>query len=54
MVGKISLVSLRFTDMSSDVDVIHPTCPSLGKVKFGSDKVTSRTVTVTAEVVTTS
>ena len=32
MVGKISQVSLRFIDMSSDVNVVHPTCPSLGKV----------------------
>ena len=52
--GKISQVSLRFADMSSDVDVVHPTCPSLGKVKFGSGKVTSWSVTVTAEAVTTS
>ena len=52
--GKISRVSLRFADMSSDVDVVHPMCPSLGKVKFGLDKVTSRSVTVTAEAVTTS
>ena len=52
--GKISQVSLRYADMSSDVDVIHPTYPSLGKVKFDSSKVTSRTVTVTAEAVTTS
>ena len=54
VVDKISQVSLRFADMSSDVDVIHPTCPSLDKVKFGSGKVTSWSVTVTAEVVTTS
>ena len=52
--GKISQVSLRFARMSSDVDVIHPTCPSLGKVKFGLGKVTSRSVTITAEAVTTS
>ena len=44
MAGKISQVSLRFADMSSDVDVVHPTCPSLGKVKFGSGKVTSQTI----------
>ena len=54
MAGKISQVSLRFADMSSDVDVVHPTYPNLGKVKFGSGKVTSRSVTVTAEAVTTS
>ena len=54
MAGKISQISLRFADMSSDVDVVHPTCPSLGKVKFGSGKVTSRTVTVTEEAVTRS
>ena len=35
---KFSQVSFCFTDMSSDVDVIHPTCPSLGKVNFGLDK----------------
>ena len=53
--GKISQVSLRFADMSSDMNVIlHPTCPSLDKVNFGLDKVTSRSVTVTAEAVTTS
>ena len=54
MAGKISQVSLRFADMSSDVDVVHPTCPSLGKVNFGLYKVNSRSVTVTAEAVTTS
>ena len=54
MAGKISQVSLRFANMSSDVDIVHPMCPSLGKVKFGSGKITSRTVTVTAEAVTTS
>ena len=54
MAGKISQVSLRFADMSSDVDVVHPTCPSLDKEKFGSDKVTSRSITVMAEAVTTS
>ena len=47
--GKISQVSLRFADMSSDVDVVHSTCPSLGKVNFGLDKVTSQSITVTAE-----
>ena len=52
--GKISQISLRFVDMSSDVDVVHPTCPSLGKIKFGSGKVTSRSVTVRAEAVTMS
>ena len=52
--SKIFQVSLRFVDMSSDVDVVYPTYPSLGKVKFGLGKVTSRTVTVTAEAVTTS
>ena len=52
--GKISQVSLRFADMSSDVNVVHPTCPSLGKVKFGSGKVTFRSITVTTEAVTTS
>ena len=52
--GKISLVSLRFADMSSDVDIVHSTCHSLSKVNFGLDKVTSRSVTVTAEAVTTS
>ena len=45
--------------MSSNVDILHPTCPSLGKVNFGLgkvnfglgkvnfglDKVTSRSVT---------
>ena len=54
VVGKISKISLRFADMSSDVDVVHPTCPSLGKVKFDSGKVTSRSITVMAEAVTTS
>ena len=52
--GKISQVSLQFANMSSDVDVVHPTCPNLDKVKLGSDKVTSRSVTVTAKAVTTS
>ena len=52
--GKISQVSLQFADMSFDVDVVHPTCSNLGKVKFGSGKVTSRSVTVTAKAVTTS
>ena len=54
VVGKISQVLLRFADMSSDVDVVHPTCPSLDKVKFGLGKVTSRSVTVTAKAVTMS
>ena len=54
MVGKISQVSLRFVDMSFNVDVLHPTCSSLDKVNFGSGKVTSRSVTITAEAVTTS
>ena len=54
MAGKISQVSLQFADMSSDVYVVYPTCLRLGKVKFGLGKVTSRSVTVTAEVVTTS
>ena len=52
--GKISQVSLRFADMSFDVDIVHPTCPSLGKVKFGLDKVTSWSITITAEAITTS
>ena len=51
---KISKVSLRFADKSSNVDVVHPTCPNLVKVKFGLGKVTSRSVTVTVEAVTTS
>ena len=54
MAGKISQISLRFVDMSSDVDVVHPTCPSLNKVKFGLGKVTSRSVTVMVEAITTS
>ena len=54
MAGKISQISLRFADMSSDVDVVHPTYLSLGKVNFDLGKVTSQFVTVTAEVVTTS
>ena len=54
MANKVSQVSLRFADMSSDVDVVHPACPSLDKVKFGLGKVTSRSVTVTVEAVTTS
>ena len=54
MAGKISQVSLRFADMSFDVDVVHPMCPSLGKVKFGLGKVTSRSIKVTVEAVTTS
>ena len=54
MVGKISQVSLRFADMSYDVDVLHPTCPSLGKVNFDLGKVTSRSVMVTVEAITTS
>ena len=52
--GKISQVSLRFADMSFDVDVVHPTCPSLGKVKFCSGKVTSRSVTIMVEAITMS
>ena len=51
---KISQVSLRFADMSSNMDVVHPTCPSLGKINFDLDKVTSGSVTVTVEAVTTS
>ena len=54
MAGKISQVSFRFADMSSDVDVVHPTYPSLGKVNFGLGKVTFRSVMVMAEAVTTS
>ena len=54
MAGKISQVSLWFADMSSDMDVVHPTCPSLGKVNFGLGKLTSRSVTVTAKAITTS
>ena len=50
----ISQVSFRFADMSSNVDVIHSTCSSLDKVNFGLGKVTSRSVTVTVEAVTTS
>ena len=52
--GKISQVSLRFANMSFDVDVVHPMCPSLDKVNFGLGKVTFRSVTVTAEAVTMS
>ena len=54
MVGKISQVSLRFANISSDLNVVHPTCPSLVKVNFGLSKVTSRSVTIMAEDVTTS
>ena len=54
MAGKISQVSLWFADMSSVVNVVHPMCPSLDKVNFDLGKVTSRSVTVTAEAVTTS
>ena len=39
--SKIFQVSLWFTDMSFDVDVVHPTCPSLGKINFGLGKITS-------------
>ena len=49
--SKISQVSLWFADMSSHVDIVHPTCPSLDKVNFGLGKVTSRSVTVRAEAV---
>ena len=35
--------------MSSDMDVVHPTYPSLGKVNFGLGKITLWSVTVTAE-----
>ena len=54
VVDKVFQVSLRFADMSSDVDVVHPTCPSLSKVNFDLGKVTSRSVTVMAEAVTMS
>ena len=54
VIGKISQVSLRFADISSDVDVFHPMYPSLGKVNLGLGKVTSRSITVTAKAVTTS
>ena len=54
MAGKISQVLFHFADMSSYMDVVHPTCPSLGKVNFDLDKVTFWSVTVTAEAVTTS
>ena len=54
VVGKISQVSLRFFDISSDVDVVHPTCLSVGKVNFGLDKVTSRSVKLTAKAITMS
>ena len=47
---KFPQVSLRFADMSFDVDIVHPMCPRLGKVNFGLGKVTSWSVTVTAEV----
>ena len=36
-----SQVSLRFADMSSNVDVVHPTCLSLDKVNFGLGKIMS-------------
>ena len=54
MVGKISQLSLRFADMSSDEDVVHSMYHSVGEVNFGLGKVTSRSVTVTAEAITTS
>ena len=40
--------------MSSDVDVVHPTCPTLDKVNFGLDKITSRSIKVMAEAGKTS
>ena len=51
---KFSQVSLWFADMSSDEDIVHPTCPSLDKVNFGLGKITSWSVTVTAEAGTMS
>ena len=36
--------------MSSDMDVVHPMCPTLDKVNFGLGKITSQFVTVTIEV----
>ena len=54
MASKISQVSIRFANMSFNVDIVHPTCPSLDKVNFGLGKVTSRSITVTAEAITTS
>ena len=51
---KFSQVSLRFADMSSDMDVVHPTCPNLGKINLDLGKVTSRSVTVMAEAGRTS
>ena len=54
MAIKISQISLWFVDMSSDVDVIHPMCSSLGKVNFDLGKITSRSVTIMAKAVTMS
>ena len=51
---KFSHVSLRFADMSSDVDVVHPTYSSVGKVNFDLGKITSWSITVTAEASRTS
>ena len=45
---------LQFADKSSNVDVLHPTCPSLGKVNFGLGKITLRSVTIMAEARRTS
>ena len=45
---KIFQVLLWFADMSSDVDVVHPMCPTLSKVTFDLDKVTSLSITITA------
>ena len=46
---KFSQVSLRFADMSFDVNVVHPMYPSFDTVNFGLDKITSWSVTVTAK-----
>ena len=54
MASKISQVSLRFANMSFDMNVVYPTCPSLSKVNFGLGKVTSQFVTVSVEAITTS
>ena len=53
VVGKF-FPSVTLVYMSFDVNVLHPTCPSLDKVNFALGKITSRFVTVMAEVGRTS
>ena len=44
-----SSLYLQFADMSFDINVLYPTCPTLNKVNSGLDKITSQSITVTAE-----